>query len=305
VTLLLWSSAFAAIRQAAHDYPPASLALVRFALASATLAAFAWWRRRGAGSAAPRQTLGERVQVALAGLIGVTIYQAALNAGSRTVPAGVASLLVNTGPIFTAIVATLFLHERLGWRGWTGLVAAFGGGVLVSWGVAGGFRLEGDLGFVALAAVSQAGYFAVSKPILARHGAFDTACRTIWWGTLFLMPFAPEAWRAIAAAPAAATGAVLYLGVFPGAVGYVTYTYVLSRMPASRAASLLYLVPPLAFAIAWIALGEKPTLVSALGGIPILLGVALVNSERAPGQPPGPPQSAPPREPPGAQGARS
>ena len=225
--------------------------------------------------------------MALAGLIGVAIYQTALNAGSRTVPAGVASLLVNTGPIFTAVAATMFLGERLGVRGWTGLLAAFGGGVLVSWGVAGGFRIEGDVGFVMIAALSQAAYFAVSKPILARRGAFETACRTIWWGTLFLLPYAPEAWRAVASAPPAATWAVVYLGLIPGALGYATYTYVLSRLPASRAASLLYLVPPLAFGIAWIALGERPTLISALGGIPILLGVALVNSERLPPVPTG------------------
>jgi drug/metabolite transporter (DMT)-like permease len=70
----------------------------------------------------------------------------------------------------------------------------------------------------------------------------------------------------------------VYLGVFPGALGYMTWTYVLSKLPASRAASLLYLVPPIAFTIAWLALGEKPTAMSMLGGIPIVAGVALVNS---------------------------
>jgi drug/metabolite transporter (DMT)-like permease len=265
-----------------QEYPPASLALVRFLLASAALAILARWRRRRPGITAGPATRGEHVRVALAGLIGVTLYQIALNAGSRTVPAGVASLLVNTGPIFTAIAATLFLRERLGVRGWAGLLAAFGGAVLVSWGVAGGFRLEGDIGYVMLAALAQAAYFAVSKPILARRGVFETTCRTIWWGTLFLLPFAPEAWGVVGTASPTATWSVIYLGVFHGAIGYATYTYVLYRLPASRAASLLYLVPPLAFAIAWAALGERPTLVSALGGIPILLGVALVNLERVP-----------------------
>jgi drug/metabolite transporter (DMT)-like permease len=299
VTLLLWSSAFAAIRHAVRDYPPTSLALVRFVLASAALWLFARWRARsGAPRLSPPIGRGDRIRAAVAGLLTVPVYQVALNAGSRTVPAGVASLLVNTGPIFTAIAATMFLRERLGPRGWAGLFVAFGGAALVSWGVAGGFRFEGDIGFVMIAAVAQAAYFAVSKPILARRGAFETTCYQIWWGTLFMLPFAPGAWRAIQEAPGAATWSVIYLGLFPGAIGYVTWTYVLSRLPASRASSLLYLVPPLAFTIAWVGLGEQPTWISALGGIPILAGVALINSERLAPRPAA-------AEPPGAQGARS
>lgn len=51
--------------------------------------------------------------------------------------------------------------------------------------------------------------------------------------------------------------------------------------PASRAASLLYLVPPIAFAIAWAWLGERPSALSLLGGIPIVAGIALVNRSRS------------------------
>lgn len=64
---------------------------------------------------------------------------------------------------------------------------------------------------------------------------------------------------------------------------YLTWTYILSRMPASRAASLLYLVPPIAFTIAWVTLGEEPTLLAILGGVPIVAGVALVNAGRGTG----------------------
>jgi len=53
-------------------------------------------------------------------------------------------------------------------------------------------------------------------------------------------------------------------------------------MPASRAASLLYLVPFIVFVIAWAFLGESPGLLALAGGVPILIGVSLVNSERAP-----------------------
>lgn len=289
MTLVVWASGFAGIRLAGRAFPPASLALVRFTIASATLA-LAWgWRtrrRRLAAAAAtevapprrPAPTRGEWARLALAGFLTITLYSTALNAGSRTVTAGVACLLVNLGPIFTAIGARIFLHERLGWKGWAGMLLAFAGVLLVARGMGSGFHWGGDAELVILAAVAQAAWFAISKPLLARFDAFETTCRTVWLGVLFLLPFAPEAVHAFRAAPADAIGAIVYLGVFPGALGYLTWTYVLSRLPASRAASLLYLVPPIAFTIAWLALGEKPTAMSLLGGIPIVAGVALVNT---------------------------
>lgn len=283
VTLVVWASGFAGIRHAARAFPPASLALVRFSIASLVLALVWWWRHRkppAEARVAPAPTRAEWVRLAIAGFLTIVVYATALNAGSRTVTAGVACLLVNTGPIFAALFAMMFLGERLGWRGWAGMLCAFGGVMLVARGMGGEFRWDGDAGLVILAAVAQAAWFGVSKPLLAQHGAFDTTCRTVWLGVLFLLPFAGEAWGALRVAPPAAIGSIVYLGVFPGAIGYLTWTYILSRMPASRAASLLYLVPPIAFTIAWVTLGERPTMLAVLGGVPIIAGVALVNTGR-------------------------
>ena len=279
-TLVIWASGFAGIRQAIHAFSPGGLGLTRFLIAALTLAVVWWWRRRGVRAAGPAPTRGEWFRLAAAGFFTVFLYTLALNAGSRTVTAGVACLLVNVGPIFTAIIARLFLGERIGFRGWLGMLIAFAGVVLVASGMKHGLRWDGDVGLVLLAALAQAAWFSVSKPLLARHGAFETTCRTIWLGVIFLLPFAGTAWREWSAAPLAAIAAVVYLGVFPAAIGYVTWAYVLSRMPASRAASLLYLVPPIAFTIAWIWLGEQPTVIALLGGAPIIAGIALVNARR-------------------------
>ena len=81
---------------------------------------------------------------------------------------------------------------------------------------------------------------------------------------------------------------VVYVGVFATAVAYATLAYVFSRLPASRAGVVNCLIPPLALAIAWIWLGETPTVVAAAGGVTTLLDVALVNrrdESRASGDP--------------------
>ena len=282
VTLITWASAFVAIRHAVQGFPPGALALLRFSIASFVLALYVFAIRRNAPRRLERRDLPG---FAVIGVVGFLVYHVALNAGERTVSAGAASLLINTGPIWTALIATAFLGERLGSRGWIGMSVAFVGAALVSVGSAGGLRFDGDVALVVIASVAQAVYFVLQKPYLTRYGAVDATCYAVWIGTLVLLPFASEAVGAFATASSPEIASAVYLGVFPGAIGYLTWTYTLAHMPASRAASLLYLVPFIVFVIAWSLLGESPGWLSIAGGVPILIGVALVNSERAAARP--------------------
>src|SRR5262249_16006845 len=90
--------------------------------------------------------------------------------------------------------------------------------------------------------------------------------------------FAPGLVSQIRTAPPDATLAVVYLGLFPGAVGYVVWAYALARLSASVAGSFLYLVPAFAIGIAWLWLGEVPTTLSMLGGVVVIIGVIVVNT---------------------------
>src|ERR1035438_2783844 len=114
-TLVLWASAFAGIRAGLRAYAPANLAVLRFLVASAVLAVYA------ALAHFRRPRLRDVPGLILSGAIGITFYNLELNYGETPVTAGAASMLIASTPIWTALGARLWLHEKLTAIGWCGV----------------------------------------------------------------------------------------------------------------------------------------------------------------------------------------
>lgn len=273
-TIVLWASAFVAIRIALPAYGPQHLALMRFLVASLALGAYAAATRMGL----PRRA--DLPRIIVCGLAGITVYNLLLNTGQQTVGAGAASLLVQTSPIWTALLATLTLGERLRPWGWLGILVSFGGAALIALGEGGGLQLSAGAALVLGAAVLLSLFSVLQKPLLARYSPAAVTTYAIWAGTIGLLPFAGSLAQTVAAAPLGSTLAVVFLGLGPAALAYVAWATVLSRLPAGRAASFLYLVPATALLLAWLLLGEAPHALSLAGGALALGGVVLVATSR-------------------------
>jgi len=281
--LVLWASAFAGIRAGmrltpagavgADGYGPGELALLRFGTASAILAVYALATRM------PLPDRSDLLRLGLAGLLGISVYHVALNFGEVTVQAGAASLLISAGPVFTALLSALFLRERLTRLGWTGILLAFAGVVLIALSGGKGLRFTPGALLILLSALAAAAFSILSKQTLRRYAALEFTSYTIWAGTLPLLVFLPGLIRQVPAAAPAATFAVIYLGIFPAAIAYVLWNYALSRMPVTLLSSFLYLSPVLASGIAWMWLGEIPAVLTVLGGALAIAGVTLVQTK--------------------------
>jgi drug/metabolite transporter (DMT)-like permease len=274
--LLLWGSAFAATHFVLQQklFTPGELALFRYGIASLVLAALTLW------SPLVRPRLADMPRLIACAALGVGIYTLALNYGQLTVSPGAASFIVNTAPLFATLFACVMLKERLPAPGWVALGISLVGMALITLSEGDGRVSSGAL-LVFVSAITWALYQIVQKPLLPRYGALGVVSYAIWGGTVMFLPFLPGLIPAAAGAPALTNATVIYLGVLPGAAAYLAWSYVLTRLPVSRATPFLYLVPVLALLIAWVGMGERPHALSVLGGVIAIAGVALGHVTRA------------------------
>jgi drug/metabolite transporter (DMT)-like permease len=277
-TVVLWASAFVGIRAVATDLTPGSIALGRLLIGSIALGALV------AARSWVRPTRRELTLIVASGLIWFVVYNLALNEAERNVDAGTAAMLVNTGPIFIAIMAGLFLGEGFPARLLLGCVIAFTGTLIIGFATSTG-QATGNVSLgIALCIVAAFAYAAgvtLQKPAVQRlpgHQVIWLACLT---GAIVCLPFAPDMIREVSVAAPTNIAWLVYLGLFPTAIAFTTWAFALSRTSAGRLGATTYLVAPVVIVMGWLLLGEVPPPLAIAGGILCVAGVAVARSTRS------------------------
>jgi drug/metabolite transporter (DMT)-like permease len=201
-----------------------------------------------------------------------------LNLGQVTVSAGAASFLIKTESIWMAILGVVMLKEAFNIWAWAGTLIGFIGIGLIANAQPGGIALGGGAAFVLAAAICSAIGFVLQRKLVQRYGALHVASIMLISAAVTLSPWLPTAISEMRTASTTTVLWVVFLGVFPTAVGQICWSYALGHFGAARAGNFLYLVAPLATLLAWLMYGEVVSLFTIAGGILVLSGVILVNT---------------------------
>ncbi|MCZ7528314.1 MAG: DMT family transporter [Acidimicrobiia bacterium] len=274
----VWGLAFTAVKVLLEDLTPAGLAAGRTIVTWATFAALLPLAPRERRPPEP----GDRVRLAIAGVTGIGAYNLSLAWGSQHVAAGVASVIVSTTPIVTAVLGAWFFAEPLDSRRVSGMLVALAGVAVLVVAAGDGFTASRASGILVLlgAPVSWGVYTVVAKDLAHRYdpvrlGVFGSSIAAV-----AVLPLAVADRRAFGALGAGDWGWLLFLGAVGGGLAVVLYGWALRRWTAAGLASFLFVVPAAGFLWAWSLLGEVPGPWMIAGGLLVALGLVLVWSSR-------------------------
>lgn len=277
---VLWGANFIAIHASLEVFPPFFCAALRFVLL-----------------AIPTLLLVPRPQVPIRWLVGYGIGFGILQfaflylAMSVGMPAGLASLVLQSSAPFTVVLGAALLGEHLSHRAAAGIgVAALGMAVV------GSQRLDGQAGLLPFVLTLLAGLGWAFGNLAARQAAPPKPLHLTMWMTvvpplpllaLSLVTEGPDrigdALRAsLSTSPDAlwAWAGLAYTTLAATVIGSGIWTWLMARHPSGTVAPFSMLVPVTGLALAWLLLGEVPAPLELVGGVLVVGGVLWASRPR-------------------------
>ncbi|GGE49308.1 O-acetylserine/cysteine exporter [Halopseudomonas oceani] len=268
LVILIWGLNFVVIKLGLDELPPMLLGAMRFTLA-----------------AIPAVFFVRRPQIPLRWLVayGMTIsfgqFAFLFSAMANGMPAGLASLVLQSQAFFTLLLAALLLSEKVRAHNLAGLLTAAAGLLLI------GLRSGSSMTAIGLLlTLCAALMWACGNIITKQVGQIDLTSLVVWGSLIPPLPFlAMSLWlegpqqigQALSQISSTAIFALFYLAFGATLIGYGLWSRLLSRYPAGQIAPFSMLVPVIGLSSANILLGETLDEMQLLGALLILLGLTI------------------------------
>ena len=270
--VVAWGMSWVNVRAVLPEVGSGQLGALRYLIASAVMLPV--WLIRGR----PLPARSDWPAVGALGLFGFCLYNLGINYGERTVNAGTGSMLISCIPVLVLLLGWLTGREKVSLLSALGIGVAMVGVGLTAAGSDSGLTLNLGALLILGAAGCAAIQTLISKSLALRYPAIDVTTWAIWLGTLGLLPFSHD----LAATTGRLTGLgwvhLIFLGTVPAALCYTIWSWVLTRLPIATVMSAVYAIPVFSVFFGWLILGERPSLLTLLGGAVTLVGVAWVQS---------------------------
>jgi drug/metabolite transporter (DMT)-like permease len=267
----VWGASFLFMRMGVPEFGPVALVQLRMLIAALFLLPILKLR---VGFA---ELPGNWRPLTLLGFLNSAIPFLLLSYATLYVTAGYSSVINDTAPLWGALVAWVWLSERLPLTGVVGVLTGFAG-VAVLAGDAQSLANPGSTG-AAIAAVGGAFFYGIGANFARRHtrhlNSLTVATGSMLYPALLLTPAAVVLWPEIQPTLRAWL-AIVAMGIASTGFAYILYFRLIANVGPAKAITVAYLIP--VFAMFWgaLLLGERVTGLMAAGCLIIFIGTALV-----------------------------
>jgi len=277
---LVWSGNFIVARAINQDIPPFMLALLRWGTASIIMLPIGWAAFRQDWAAIKKAW----PVVTFAAFTGISLFNTFIYvAGHFSSAISLALIGTTSSPVFSFILARIFLKERIpAWR-MLGLLICIGGILLLlsrgSLEVLLHFRFTQGDWWILAAALSFAMYNIATRKKPASISPKAYLFSTFWIGTIILLPFAllEVGMGATVNWSWSLAGIVLYLGAGASVISFLCWNIAIARLGAARTAIFGNLIPVFSSIEAVLILHEKITWIHILGMTVVIVGLVIAN----------------------------
>jgi drug/metabolite transporter (DMT)-like permease len=273
----MWGSSYLFIKIGVDEgLPPLTLVMLRLIFGATLLAAVVAFAREPL----PRdpRTIGHLVVMAVLNIVAPFTL---ITYGEQTVASSLASILNATVPLFTIVLAALFLHdEPITVNRLVGLAVGFVGVVLLTSrnGAGGGGTGFGEIALILSAVSYAAGNVYARRNVRGLRPMTTAVCQVgLALAITTVLAFAFEDPLATPISPTA-FGAVVWLGLLGSGLAYLLFFRILARWGSTRSSLVAYLLPIWGIALGVVVLHETIDERVLLGTVLVIGGVALVSA---------------------------
>jgi drug/metabolite transporter (DMT)-like permease len=274
--VLIWGGNFSVQKAVFTALSPGGFLFVRY-LIMPLCAVLLLWQRYGARW--PRLSREEWWKLAGLAVIGHVLHVGLVTFGIHWSTAFSSSLILACGPVFTLLFLRWAGLEHLTRAQIAGVAVACAGVLIFLSDKLLGAQWQASSGDLVLlvAAAFFAAYTVAAKPLFERHGSVLVMTYTTLLGSVPLVLLSLPAGLAVdwAAVPVSIWAGLAYSVVLSAFCGWILWGWINAVRGIARTAPLMYLMPPVAGLVAWLATGEGYTLIKLAGAAITLLGVAL------------------------------
>jgi drug/metabolite transporter (DMT)-like permease len=282
----MWGLVFVAIARLLHSIDPVQLVVIRFTLIALVFA--------GVFVVLPdrRPRLDgwrDWALFAVIGVIAVPGSQLTIVNGQRYLSPPLVSLVVTTSPAFAAIIAAIWLKERIVSRQVLGFCIALFGVAIVILAGSGSSTLSVDnpwgAALTVLSPMSWAVYTVLTKTLTGRFDPVAAIGLAMIAGSLSMLPLYPHAVAGLGDITATGWAWMAFLVVGGTVIPYLVWWRALGHLTAATTTAYMYGIPLAALVWSWAILGIVPSAVALLGGAVIIAGVAMIQFARRAARP--------------------